>query len=226
MPTRNQASYKLKEAFRRFAYASPVHNWLGLGRNKYDQAFWDEKLAGDWEFQIGSTPSGEARDGITLALIRTLAPNAKSILDVACASGSLFRASGGRYSYTGIDLSTVAIARGKELSPEAVFQVSAMEIFAPEDKYDVIVISEVLYFQTLDEAVGLAQRYSSYLAPSGILIITMAKDAKAEAIFRRLAGKMRWVNGFVYQEKNEGPEFAVRSEKTRVYLSGAYAPRS
>src|SRR3712207_4460722 len=99
-----------------------------------------------------------------------------------------------------------------------------MESFTPEEKYDVIVISEVLYFQTLDEAVRLCERYAAFLNPEGIMVITMAKEAKSAAIFRELARKMKWLNGFIYQAKDEGPDFTVRSERARVQLTGAFTP--
>jgi 2-polyprenyl-3-methyl-5-hydroxy-6-metoxy-1,4-benzoquinol methylase len=225
MPTRRGASYQVRELFRKAAYASPIHKWMGLGRRRYDKSFWDKQLAGEWSFHLGGTVSGQARDSITLALIRILSPEAKNLLDVACASGSLFRASKGEYAYTGVDISDTAVSQGRELSPTAKFVVSPMEAFTPEERYDVIVISEVLYFLTVDEALQLSERYAAYLAPKGLLIVTMARDAKAAAIFTGLARKMNWVNGFVYQEKKEGPNFNVKSQQTRVYLTGAYAAR-
>jgi len=223
MPSRDRASYRLKELLRGVAYATPLQRWLRLGGRNYSSSFWDEKLSGEWGFHLGGSISGEARNAITLALVRILLPDARSMLDVGCASGSLLRSSDGRYAYTGVDISPFAIEQAKGLSPSGTFEVGTAETFTPKAQYDVIVLSEVLYYLTLDAALNVAERYTSHLTPHGILIVSMLREAKTIAIFRGISKRRRWLNGFIYQEKNEGPKFSARSERTRAYLTGAFA---
>ena len=211
----------MRKSLRSLAYRTPVHRWLGLGAlEDYDKAFWDEKLAGEWKPYLGGTISVEARNAIVLALIRIYAPQAKSLLDMGCASGSLFRTPGGEgFTYTGVDISDVAIRVARQKSPAGTFHASSIQDFQPADRYDVIVFGDVLYYLMPEVALEQVARYASHLNDSGIVIVSMKRDAKSKVIFRLLRSRLTFVNGIIYQEKIEGPDFKLREDSKRpAYL--------
>ena len=75
--------------------------------------------------------------------------------------------------------------------------------YVPEQNegYDLIVFNEILYYLEIEEALEQVQRYTKYLTPDGMLIVSLKKDPKAEEILKRLLKKYTWVHGLLYQEK-------------------------
>ena len=208
----------LRSSIRSLAYRTPAHRWLGLGElRNYDGAFWDQKLSGDWKPYLGGTISVETRNAIVLSLIRICAPHARTILDMACASGSLLRTPGCDYAYTGSDISEVAIAEAQKQSPNGTFHVSSIQDFTPPHRFDVIVFAEVLYYMTPPAAIAEIQRYAKH---ADLIVISMKQDPKSKAIFRDMP--LKWVNGILYQEKIDGADFKVREDRKRpAYLVAA-----
>ena len=218
----------VKKLVRTVAYATPAHRWFGLGQQNYDQAFWDKKLATDWKPYLGGTVSVETRNAITLALIRMCAPNARTILDMGCASGALFRTPGGEaYSYTGVDISSVAIEDGRRQSPKADLHVARLEDFQPAHSFDVIVFNEVLYYLDIDMAAAQVTRYAEHLDPGGTILVSMKHDSKSGAVFRALLVRFKWLDAILCQEKTEGPDFAISPDSQRpAYLIAVLTSRS
>ena len=104
-----------------------------------------------------------------------------------CASGALFRTPGGEaYSYTGVDISAVAIEDGRRQSPNADLHVAALEDFQPAHSFDVIVFNEVLYYLDIDMAAAQVTRYAEHLDPGGTILVSMKSDPKSGAVFRAL----------------------------------------
>ena len=213
----------LYRAAQSLAYTTPVHRWLGLGKAGFDKAYWDEKLSGSFKPYLGGTLSVETRNAIVLTLIQmTASATASKLLDVGCAAGSLARAPGAaRYSYVGVDISEVAVSKGRELSPGCEFHVARLEDYKPVAEFDVIVLNEVLYYLPVTSAIAELVRYCKHLAPDGVLIVSMKDSPKSKAIFVACKKSFSWVNGILYQEKIEGPEYALRFDSKRPgYLIG------
>jgi len=213
----------LYRAAQSLAYTTPVHRWLGLGKARFDKAYWDEKLSGAFKPYLGGTLSVETRNAIVLTLIQTTASaTASKLLDVGCAAGSLARAPGAaRYSYVGVDISDVAVSQGRELSPGCEFHVARLEDYKPVAEFDVIVLSEVLNYLPVTGAINELARYSKHLAPDGVLILSMKDSPKCKAIYAACRKSFSWVNGILYQEKFAGPEYALRFDNKRPgYLIG------
>ena len=84
-----------------------------------------------------------------LALVEAVARHSpcQSILDVGCGEGAL-----ARYlvacatEVTGIDASATAISRARHLVPKATFECCTLEAFGTEQRFDVVLAVEVLYY--------------------------------------------------------------------------------
>jgi SAM-dependent methyltransferase len=197
-------------------YGTALHRWLGIGRAKFGQDYWDEKLNGPFRPYLGGTVKVETRNAVALALLALLAPGARRLLDVGCASGSLARAPGAeRYHYTGTDISDVAISEGRRLSPDRRFIRTSLESFEPEGEFDAIIFNEVLYYLAPDAASAETRRYAGHLAAGGVLMVSMKHTAKSAAIFAGLSGHFDWVGGMLYQEKPERADYRVRVSAER-----------
>jgi len=118
---------------RALAYNASLHQIFKLGRLDYDGKFWDEKIAGEWNSYLGGTISIELRNAITESVVRQYCCSKADILDVGCAAGALcqnFEDIAG--SYTGIDISSVAIDEALRRFPDNKFIVSDIENYDPE----------------------------------------------------------------------------------------------
>lgn len=66
---------------------------------------------------------------------------------------------------------------------------------------------------------------SQLLSAGGIVIVSMKHDDKSKVLFGELRSRMQWVNAILYQEKNVGPDFAIRHDDKRPgYLVAAVRP--
>jgi 2-polyprenyl-3-methyl-5-hydroxy-6-metoxy-1,4-benzoquinol methylase len=175
-------------------------------RNK---KYWDAELAGPRATYLKGR-GVDICNAVVKVLIEQNAPSAKTILDIGCARGELARHVD-MDIYTGVDISHYAIEEankqfaGKEESPGSriTFHCSDMCEYVPEpgEVYDLIVFNEVLYYLEIDEAIEQVQRYIKYLTTTGMLVISMKKDPKAEVILKRLLKQYTWIHGLLYQEQ-------------------------
>jgi 2-polyprenyl-3-methyl-5-hydroxy-6-metoxy-1,4-benzoquinol methylase len=96
-----------------------------------------------------------------------------SVLDVACGEGVLQRhlKPHGCSRYLGIDYVPEAISAAVEnKDPTADFALADAAGFVAEEKFDVIIFNECLYY--FDDPIGLVQRYAGFLEPGGMFIIS------------------------------------------------------
>jgi 2-polyprenyl-3-methyl-5-hydroxy-6-metoxy-1,4-benzoquinol methylase len=205
----------LRRIIRKIVYRTPAHRWIGAG-TKHDKNYWDTKLAGTLKTYLGGTMTINSRNALTLTLIRHFVPEAKSLLDVGCASGSLHRdARDTIIRYVGVDISETAIAEGKVLSPDAEFHLCTLEDYKPSERFDVMVMNEVLYYFSPSTAAEQLQRYANHLHPGGGVVISMKHDPKSESIFAVVNNRFEWVDGLLFQEKTTGPDFRIRFDEER-----------
>ena len=86
--------------------------------------------------------------------------------------------------------------------------------------------NEVLYYLPVDEAIRQVQRYGQWLAPGGVLCVSMKKQPKSEAITARLRRRLEWLFGTLLQQQPDGPAYRVRQDPARpAYLIGLMRPR-
>ena len=206
------------------AYRTPIYRWLGLGRARHSKSYWDDMLQGQFRAYLGGTISIDTRNAVTLSLIKNCCPKSTSILDIGCASGSLARSPGAeQFSYSGVDISEVAVNEGKKISPNIDLNVCPLEDYVPKVPYDVILFNEVLYYVSVDNAILHLKRYSDFLKPDGIIIVSMKHDPKSERIFKECFRLFSWLNGIIYQEKNIEPDYKFRANaEYPAYLIGVF----
>jgi 2-polyprenyl-3-methyl-5-hydroxy-6-metoxy-1,4-benzoquinol methylase len=215
---------KISRILRKVTYSTPIHRWLGIGNSHFDSAYWNQKLSDEFKTYLGGTVNVEVRNALAIQLAKMISPHARTLLDVGCASGSLGRyCAADKYTYVGIDISEFAIEEARKYPVTGEFYVSSLQSYQPDRHHDVIYFNEILYYLGVDESIAELQRYCNYLSPNGIVIVSMKCDPKSEAIFSEAKKKFEWINGFVYQEKLDGPEYALHfSREQPAHLMGAF----
>jgi 2-polyprenyl-3-methyl-5-hydroxy-6-metoxy-1,4-benzoquinol methylase len=154
-----------------------------------DHATWDrEYAAGEWS-KLGKLDE-MPRYALVSGYIRTIGATA-SVLDVGCGEGNVSRwlFESGNRRYLGVDVSRIAILEARaHSSNEAQFEVADAATFDPGEQFDIIVLNEVLYYMAEPEAV--LERYASFLAPDGVLIISMYRVPESLCAWRRCAPRL------------------------------------
>jgi SAM-dependent methyltransferase len=77
-----------------------------------------------------------------------------------------------------------APGRGQSAAAKATCRVG----FDPGEQFDIIVLNEVLYY--MPEAEAVLERYESFLAPGGVLIISMYRVPESLCAWRRCAPRL------------------------------------
>jgi 2-polyprenyl-3-methyl-5-hydroxy-6-metoxy-1,4-benzoquinol methylase len=132
----------------------------------------DEYANGKWDY-LGENTSEKSRSAVIAMYCQHFASSGR-ILDVGCGKGTLFEFLNDRQknNYFGIDVSEVAVAEARQrVGLKAV--VEDADKFHTEEKFDIIIFNEVLYY--LDYRAALI-KYSSLLNENGIVIISMFRN--------------------------------------------------
>jgi len=190
-------------------------------------AYWDQMLCNTtWKTYLGNTFSIDARNGLLSTIIKHHAPEKPSVLDVACAGGTLSLVLPEFSKYVGVDVSRYATELAiQNIKKENVyFETSDLRVFNSEqNSLDVIIFSEVLYYQPLETVYSEVERYINFLKPNGIIIISMKDDGKSHAIYSHLAQTYTWVDGVLLQQKLSKPDFKTRINQERPsHVIGAF----
>ena len=147
---------------------------------------WEEEYrAGRWDFLADLDET--ARFGTIAGYLKRLELDGP-VLDIGCGEGLLtrfFEPSAAR-PYLGIDVAEAALARAPEL-PHAQFLHADAETFTPPSAPAAVVMNESLYY--FREPIAGAERYASFLAPGGLLIISMFGSPRTAAILRALGAR-------------------------------------
>lgn len=238
MPLQPTTGYLL----RRLIYCSPLSPLarralaLRQRRHAHETAeYWNEEAPRLHSAFNGRVGNGLRHQAIAM-MLRHVGPRPRRVLDVGCAFGDLAHAldPGGLEAYLGVDLSDRAIeaAQRRPAPPASTatrrFVTADLRAFSPgpDERFDVIVFNEVLYYLNVDEAVRQVQRYGQWLAPGGMLCVSMKKQPKSEAITARLRQRLEWLYGTLLQQQPDGPAYRVRRDPARpAYLIGLMRPR-
>ncbi len=156
---------------------------MGQGRELLDTQY----ASSEWDYlrSIGEAP----RFGVVSAYCRLLAPKG-AILEIGCGEGILLdHLDRDRFSsYSGVDISSVAIERARALeSPTTRFFCADAEQFSPDRSFDLIVFNEVLEY--FDDPAGLVGRYAPFVADGGRFVVSMFSapwTARTRHIWRAL----------------------------------------
>lgn len=134
---------------------------------------WDaEYREGRWGFLLDVKEV--ARTGVISGWLRAMETSA-SVLDIGCGEGVLFGHldAAALKSYVGVDISEEALALARIDRSRGRLVAADLASFAPEpgETFSAIVFNEVLHFAE-DPGVEI-RRYADWLAPGGIMAISM-----------------------------------------------------
>lgn len=216
---------KTKYIIKEILLHTPLYRWISNSMYQsghkpwhHNQKYWDEQLAGNLSSYLDGLHICIGSEVIG-AIIHHFFPRARSILDLGCASGMLATAvmRRGFSHYTGVDISSVAIAKAKEeIAPEwngkVQFFTSDIASFKPaaDSKFDCIAFNEILYYLEIDEALEIVNRFTQYLSAGGCLCISLKNDPKSHVISNELYKLFPLTYGFLYQSQLDAPRFRIK----------------
>jgi 2-polyprenyl-3-methyl-5-hydroxy-6-metoxy-1,4-benzoquinol methylase len=155
---------------------------------------WEKEYSGtDWDFLFS-----EDEKGHYLAIINQLkSSNATpKVLDIGSGHGALYHyfktSLTGNFKYSGVDISENAIKKANEQFAEADFKVVNYDFESVNDKFDIVIFNEVLYYFVKPMKM-LEKAFTENLLPGGVIIISMYKDSpgKNQLIWNSIAEKYK-----------------------------------
>jgi 2-polyprenyl-3-methyl-5-hydroxy-6-metoxy-1,4-benzoquinol methylase len=150
----------------------------------------------DWDqdYQAGRWDGADEKEQLSryalLGGIITLT-GASSLLDVGCGRGLLreFIPPDALTSYTGLDVSQVALNKVSNPKPYEKFVCTRLEDWQPEGVYEAIVMNEVLYY--LEDPCEALNKMSRCLHPGGALVISIYQKSGWRSPNRRALKEAR-----------------------------------
>lgn len=214
-------------------YRSPLSGILGQIDRRFrkdgsslGREGWNTAMSGEFSFYKGGNLFTDLRSAVMTEMLRYHLPKARSALDVGCGTGHLasYLSRIGITRYVGTDISDMAVACG-DPSMGTFVAADMREFELPgEGNFDLIIFNEVLYYIGVDEAIEQVDRYVEWLAPDGMICVSMSDDPKAHAITERLARRHRWVDGVLFQDRRMTPKFRTSTLLPRPHLVGILEP--
>lgn len=140
-----------------------------------DREWWEQQFRqGSWDFlkSLQEIP----RYCVLCSYMKHLGRSI-SLLDVGCGEGLLLKFCEREWlvSYSGLDISQTALDKIKTLLPGDRLICSALEEFSTDEKFDVILFNEVLYY--IHDPETHLNKFCNYLNPGGIFIISTYKKS-------------------------------------------------
>jgi len=160
--------------------------WIGNHRSYWEEAY----KAGCWEFldSLDQRP----RHYVIAGIIHDHFYWDADILDVGCGHGVLYPLLGTSIAtYTGIDLADEAIASCRSAfsgDSRCAFERTAFEDYRPAQRFDVVVLNEILYYLPLHSVDDVLERCLQLLKnDNSVLVVSLCRNFKARLVTRRLA---------------------------------------
>jgi trans-aconitate methyltransferase len=135
---------------------------------RVNAASWDlQYQLGLWDYLDSERAGGEL-----LRVVQKYAGQA-SILDLGCGTSANLPLIPGAYRhYHGVDISRKAIKRARSLGrADTSYETGDILRYEPRQPYDVILLSEVLYYLPTAKVAGFLRRLSAFLTPAGVIIV-------------------------------------------------------
>jgi SAM-dependent methyltransferase len=142
---------------------------------RVNAASWDlQYQLGLWDYLDSERAGGEL-----LQAVRKYAGQA-SILDLGCGTSANLPLLPGAYRhYHGVDISRKAIKRARSLGrADTSYETADILRYKPRQSYDVILLSEVLYYLPTTKIPGFLRRLSAFLTPAGVIIVQVWAGAE------------------------------------------------
>jgi len=149
-----------------------------------------------WDKEYGDGRWAHCYDTHTDPVYITIAEYARgrSILDLGCGSGNtgVELPSGSYRSYTGIDISTVAlqqaIARSNEIGRGRINDYVHADIltYIPAYSYDVILLRESIYYVPRRKIAAMLARYERHLSDQGVFIVAVFDEDRYRDILTEI----------------------------------------
>jgi trans-aconitate methyltransferase len=144
---------------------------------KLDAVIWNTQYwLGIWKYLDPLTTTGAE----ILMLVEKYAPRAK-ILDLGCGASVNLPLDPDKFvNYHGVDISTRAIKTGRSIErPNTSFEVADLLTYDTQERYDAILLREILYYFPADTVLKLLQRLAGLLQQDGKLFI-QASEGQSE----------------------------------------------
>src|SRR3990167_9241090 len=105
-------------------------------------------------------------------LIKTYHSKAKTLLSLACGTGTICKALSGRYKITGVDIASGMLAMAEKKMPKLDFYQQDMVQLKLDSKFDVIVclFASVNHVLAFDDWERLFANVKAHFTPGGIFI--------------------------------------------------------
>ena len=115
----------------------------------------------------------DAEARLLIEQIQTLYPEARTILDIACATGEHARRLSAIYQVDGIDLAPEFIALAQQKNPQGRFTCADMLDFDLGRQYDILLClsGSVGYLRTPENLLRAFQSFRRHLAPGGYILV-------------------------------------------------------
>ena len=176
------------------------------------QSRWDERWA-DPAF-YGEYPLDElAHYSILAGYAKVLKPGG-SILDVGCGDGMLrTHLHGDAFAtYVGIDFPEAIARASSRRDARTSFVASDMRTYESAERFDAIVFNESLYY--VEDPIGELERYSAFLKPDGVFLVSMHRKVKSEKIWSDVARRFELID-----------RVTIGNGAGVEWIAGAFRPR-
>jgi trans-aconitate methyltransferase len=134
--------------------------------------------------------------------VKALNPGA-AVLDVGCGDG-IFRThlEDAAFSrYVGIDFPEAIARAAARADARTSFGASDMRTYVPDGKFGAIVFNESLYY--VDDPIGELRRYSGFLEPDGVFLVSMHRKSKSERIWADIAAHFTMLDRLMIANRTE-----------------------
>jgi len=166
-----------------------------LGLRSLKEWAWNREFSsGRWDY-LAENLGG--RNDLRASILEYLRRG--DILDLGCGQGATFRQLQGMYSsYTGVDLSSIAIEAARSLADELKiptgsieFIISDIETYVPARQYRVILFNESIYYLSPNKIPRTIRRYSRWLQHSGAILIKIHDTKKHRRTIESIEASVR-----------------------------------
>jgi 2-polyprenyl-3-methyl-5-hydroxy-6-metoxy-1,4-benzoquinol methylase len=158
---------------------------FGVGRS-IPEARWDEEYRqGSWE-RLDSAAQ-LAHYAVIAGYVDHFLEPGMSVLDVGCGHGRLyhFLRPLKPARYLGLDISSEAIGRAQSMGEPGVrFEVADFQTWSSADGFDAVIFNESIYYAP--EPLIHLERYQQTIAPSGIMILSVAQSSLNWGVSRQI----------------------------------------